>query len=158
MTEVPPIPTHTPQPQWDAPTIDARKLSKGAIVGIVLGGIALVLAFAALIIFAIIVPIFASQHRTASDVSAKVDVSTLGKDIAIYFVDHSEFPRLVAGGEVYVLTGEGTQVSTAQSPGVELGGLTGTGETDWCVWVTHPEGEYKSFQYSALGGLEQGSC
>src|SRR3712207_6044133 len=48
------------------------------------------------ILAAIAIPVFLSQRAKAQDSSAKADVSTIGKEIATYFVDASTAPSNVA--------------------------------------------------------------
>jgi type II secretory pathway pseudopilin PulG len=91
-----------------------------------------------------------------ADVSAQSDVATLGKEIATWYVDNDGPPPAVeASGGQYLV--DGYTVGDV-SPGVVLGGVTGTGMRDWCVWVTNPEGDLKNFEYSAERGLQAGTC
>ena len=87
---------------------------------------------------------------------AKADVALLGKEVATWYVDHEGGPPGVttSGGEYAV---DHVVVGTI-SPNVQFGGITATGATDWCVWVTNPNGDLKDFEYSAEWGLNQGSC
>ncbi len=108
------------------------------------------------ILAAIAIPVFLNQREKAADASAKADVSTLGKEVATWYVDHEGGPPSVttSGGKYlvdHVVVGE-------ISANVELGGITATGSTDWCVWVTNPQGDFKDFEYSAARGPGQGSC
>jgi type II secretory pathway pseudopilin PulG len=117
---------------------------------------ALVLLVVLGILAAIAIPVYLSQREKAADASTKADASTLGKEIATWYVDHAGGPPAVtvSGGEYSV---DHVAVGAASS-NVQLGGITGTGPTDWCVWVTNPEGDFKDFQYSADGGLQPGTC
>lgn len=92
----------------------------------------------------------------SADASARSDVSTLALGIATWYVDSTGAPPAVgvSGGQYVV---DGYPVGNA-SAGVVLGGVTGTGPQDWCVWVTNPEGDVKSFSYSAVLGLQNGTC
>jgi type II secretory pathway pseudopilin PulG len=130
--------------------------SKKAIsaIVIVVGVLALLVVIGILV--AIAIPVFLSQREKAADASAKADVATLGKEVATWYVDHAGGPPSVttSGGEYlvdHVVVGE-------ISPNVQFGGITATGSTDWCVWVTNPSGDLKDFEYSAEWGLAQGSC
>jgi type II secretion system protein G len=110
------------------------------------------------ILAAIAIPIFLSQRRKAEDSAAKADVSTLGKEIATWWVDAAAAPVVAEGTDSYTIAGE--DVSN-RSRNVELGGFEGTTATDWCVWVYNLSGDVAAddgFQYSAAGGLEEGSC
>jgi type II secretory pathway pseudopilin PulG len=108
------------------------------------------------ILAAVAIPVFLSQREKAADASARADVSTLGKEIATWYVDNDGPPPAVEtdGGAYYV---DGFRVATV-STDVVLGGQTGSGATDWCVWVTNAQGDLKDFQYSAYGGLQPGTC
>ena len=121
---------------------------------IVLGSVGLLMVIG--VLAAVAIPVFLSQRSKAADASAKADVSTLGKEIATWFVDHDGPPPAVeaVGGAYYV---DGVPVATV-SANVELGTVTGSGPTDWCVWVTNPEGDLKDFRYSAAWGLDSGTC
>lgn len=162
MTEsLPPMPEPAPAPTavpGDQAAPAKKKLGTGAIVAIVLGAVVLLGLIVVGILFAIAAPIFVSQQAKANDAAAKADVATLGKELATYFVDNDEFPSIEMDGSLYVMTGRNTGMVFEHYPGVELGGLEGTDYSDWCVWVTHPDGDIKTFQYSAAGGLAEGRC
>src|SRR5690554_6161165 len=49
------------------------------------------------ILAAIAIPVFLNQRKKAEDSAAKADVSTIGKEIATYFVDGAG-PVTIAGG------------------------------------------------------------
>lgn len=140
-------------PAQQAPRTGGSNKAMWALV-IVVGIPALLVVIG--ILAAIAIPVFLNQREKAEDASAKADVSTLGKEIATWYVDHEGGPPAVtvSGGEYsvdHVVVGE-------VSANVELGGITGTGATDWCVWVTNPQGDLKDYQYSASGGPEPGIC
>lgn len=131
----------------------ARKTHSGLIIGIVAGvGVLVVIG----ILAAIAIPVFLAQREKAQDSAAKADVATLGKEIATWFVDNDGAPPAVESlaGDYYV---DGIAVAPV-SANVVLGGQTGSGANDWCVWVTNPNGDLKDFEYSAQRGLAQGSC
>lgn len=109
------------------------------------------------ILAAVAIPIFLSQRKKAEDSAAKADVSTLGKEIATWFVDNTAMPTVASDGDVYTIGG--TTVGNV-SNNVVYGGITGTNATDWCVYVTNPQGDKAvvGFKYSAVGGLEEGNC
>ncbi|MBN2177225.1 MAG: DUF2510 domain-containing protein [Demequinaceae bacterium] len=105
-------------------------------------------------------PILRDENANAADTQAKSDVSTLGRDLAVYFVNHAgAVPEItVVDGEYRIAGASPPYDIETIGPGVEFGGVTGTNSTNWCVWVTHPDGKEKDFRYSALIGLEQGRC
>ena len=114
------------------------------------------------ILAAIAIPLFLNQRRKAEDAAAKADVSTIGKEVATWFVDTAAMPYVGTSSNTYVLGATaGTAVKVGnQSTNVVFGALSGTGSTDWCVYVTNPSGDKAKagFQYSASGGLTTGSC
>ncbi|MEX0913461.1 MAG: prepilin-type N-terminal cleavage/methylation domain-containing protein [Demequina sp.] len=117
------------------------------------------------ILAAIAIPLFLSQREKAEDSAAKADVSTLGKEIATYYVDGTTPPTVASDGTNYTI--DTTQVGRV-SNNVVFGGFiaedgvaaTPVTATNWCVYVTNPEGDIAvaGYQYSASGGLEEGSC
>ena len=116
------------------------------------------------ILAAIAIPIFLSQRKKAEDAAAKADVSTLGKEVATWFVDNSAAPVINASGGVYYLAATSSTLPADkvgnQSKNVSYGGMTGTTATTWCVWVYNLQGDKAkaSFEYSASGGLANASC
>ena len=116
------------------------------------------------ILAAIAIPVFLSQRAKAQDSAAKADVSTVGKELATYFVDNLTAPTLGTNAGRYTLTPSG---GTAQDIGkvstnVSLNAaVTGAGildSTHWCVSVTNNSGDVKTFKYSAKGGQDKGAC
>lgn len=124
------------------------------------------------ILSAIAIPMFLSQRQKAVDTAAKSDVSTIGKEIATVFVDTAPTSVTIKiENNHYWMTAEGTTVKDqdlgAASDGVVLGSTDGkatalSGTTisrdDWCIYVTAENGQQKNWQYSATGGLKQGTC
>ncbi len=134
-----------------------KGLGTGAIVAIVVGAFLLVTI---VVLAAIAVPVFEAQRAKAYDASARADVSTLGREIAIYYVDHDgPAPKIVVANGEYAFQ-DGTPVSRTSpvSANVKIGGQAGSSSIDWCVWVTSPDGDLKDFEYSAVGGLVPGRC
>lgn len=130
------------------------------------------------ILAAIAIPIFLSQRKKAEDSAAKADVSTLGKEIATWYVDNTAAPEIFTDGtppEAYHLRDASTTEAASPenkvgnvSNNVELGstgtvtalaGATPTAQ-DWCVWVFNEQGDKatEGFRYSSSGGLEEGTC
>ncbi|WP_062078880.1 prepilin-type N-terminal cleavage/methylation domain-containing protein [Demequina globuliformis] len=114
------------------------------------------------ILAAIAIPIFLSQREKAEDSAAKADVSTLGKEVATWFVDNTAGPKIeqASTGADYTI---GSEVVSKASDNVTLanGDNTGKDSTTWCVSVTNDKGDVskaKGYQYSAQGGLEEGNC
>ena len=120
------------------------------------------------ILAAIAIPIFLSQRKKAEDSAAKADVSTLGKEVATWFVDQSALPTVAVSGsapsQTYHIYATGPASADNKvgnvSKNVRLVGITGTNATDWCVAVVNLQGDKArtGFRYSASGGLEEGLC
>ena len=119
------------------------------------------------ILAAVAIPVFLSQRKKAQDTAAKADVSTLGKEIATWFVDNTGLPEVAQAnaGDPYTL-GDGTTMNDIgnASANVELhtnGDVPwGSDSTDWCIYVTNVEGDKAAtgYRYSAAQGLEEGTC
>jgi type IV pilus assembly protein PilA len=142
-------------------TYDEARHRKRIRLLVILGIVSVLLAAMAIVSLQVVArPILLKQEATAADTQAKADVTTLGRDIATYFLDNNGAPPHIAvvDGEYHIAGAPPPFDVEVVGPGVEFGGVTGTGPTDWCVWVTHPDGEYQDFRYSAVGGLEQGRC
>lgn len=128
------------------------------------------------ILAAIAIPVFLSQRKKAQDSAAKADVSTIGKEVATYYVDGLGSTAIGAmaitnvGGR-YVLNvtaAAGPPVVTAVaaqdlgkvSANVLLAAQSFKSGTSWCVSVTNPNGDKSAtgYKYSAVGGLGDGPC
>ncbi|MGZ4612988.1 MAG: type II secretion system protein [Kineosporiaceae bacterium] len=121
------------------------------------------------ILAAIAIPVFLSQRQKARDTAAKADVSTLGKEIATYFIDNTTAPSVAIVSGRYQVNGAD---AGKQSNGIGLittyGGTTTTGAsltttnmtpTAWCVAVRDTVGASPTvYKYSAQNGLENGNC
>jgi type IV pilus assembly protein PilA len=127
------------------------------------------------ILAAIAIPVFLSQRKKAQDSAAKADVSTLGKEIATYYVDgtgsdaNAGKPQIaISASGRYILTvnafnGEAavSQDLGKASNNVVLtpGGQFYTDGTAWCLSVQNPQGDkaVTGMKYSAAGGLVVGA-
>jgi len=113
------------------------------------------------ILAAIAIPIFLSQRKKAEDSAAKADVSTLGKEIATYWVD----AQGTTGATVSLTAAGRWEVNSVDvgkaSNNVELvspasGGSSGTTSTTWCVQVKNDQGDKTAgtgVKYSAKDGM-----
>ena len=120
------------------------------------------------ILAAIAIPVFLSQRAKARDTSTKADVSTIGKEIATYWVEPAATPVLTAtqaaaGADVLLLDNGAQFASIKVSSGTALqagvAGFTATPtDTTWCVGLTNANGDKKTYKYSAAAGLAFGSC
>ncbi len=130
------------------------------------------------ILAAIAIPVFLNQRKKGQDAATKADVSTIGKEIATYYVDGTGTPGVTVVAGRYVLNAAAVVGPPAEaaitnsdlgkpSANVTLAKQTFTSSTDWCVSATNAQGDKSKavtgattggFKYSASGGLEQGTC
>jgi prepilin-type N-terminal cleavage/methylation domain-containing protein len=119
------------------------------------------------ILAAIAIPLFLNQRKKAEDSAAKADVSTIGKEIATYFVDNVNVTGLAVGTAGtpahYSLSGGALAAAVdlgKVSNNVVLAAQSFTNPTTWCVSVRNPQGDKAvvGYRYSAAGGLEEGVC
>jgi type IV pilus assembly protein PilA len=116
------------------------------------------------ILAAIAIPVFLNQRKKANDTAGKADVSTLGKEVATYFVDNTVNPAVTgpASGRYTVNGLDAGKVSN----NIALTGFHGnsgtiagaTNATAWCVDVTVTGGTQTNYKYSATNGLASGTC
>jgi prepilin-type N-terminal cleavage/methylation domain-containing protein len=108
------------------------------------------------ILAAIAIPVFLNQRKKANDTAGKADVSTLGKEIATYYVDNTAAPVVTgpAGGRYTVAGEDAGKVSN----NIAFNSFTATSPTDWCVDVTVSSGSVTNYSYSAADGLAAGAC
>ena len=116
------------------------------------------------ILAAIAIPVFLSQRAKARDSATKSDVSTIGKEIASYYVDGPGPVFLGVSGSTATLY-EGTSTSGTQITQVNLSAGTAlrpsaaqtssNNSSNWCVALTNADGSTssKSWKYSASNGL-----
>ncbi|MGV8967934.1 MAG: prepilin-type N-terminal cleavage/methylation domain-containing protein [Cellulomonas sp.] len=121
------------------------------------------------ILSAIAIPLFLNQRKKAEDAAAKADVSTIGKEVATWFVDSSAVPVVNAAGNIYYLAAASSTAAADkignQSKNVVLGTSVINSSTDWCVAVNNASGDKAKtagttggFKYSSAGGLQTGTC
>lgn len=128
------------------------------------------------ILAAIAIPVFLNQRKKAQDSAAKADVSTIGKEVATYYVDGTTAPTGVAISTAtgttlghYILSvPAGTAPVTAAisqdlgkaSANNAVGAQFFTDSTAWCVTVKNDKGDkaVTGYKYSASGGLAEGPC
>jgi type IV pilus assembly protein PilA len=121
------------------------------------------------ILAAIAIPVFLSQRKKAQDSAAKADISTIGKEIATYYVDGTGSDANAGKPKVTIVAGRyvlnvaavnGEAVITDQDLGKAsannvLGAQFYTDGTAWCVSATNPQGDkaVTGVKYSSAGGL-----
>ncbi|WP_263730783.1 type II secretion system protein [Cellulomonas sp. SG140] len=119
------------------------------------------------ILAAIAIPIFLNQRKKAQDSAATSDISTLGKEIATYYVDATG-PLSVQTGSVALVSGRYqvnsvdvgkassiTPVVTYKEPSATD---TVADSTGWCVQITYSGGTQTVVSYSAQNGLVKGTA
>src|SRR3954447_8903309 len=117
------------------------------------------------ILAAIAIPVFLNQRKKARDTSTKADVSTVGKEIATYYVDGQGALTLTQAGGVgtpiNIASGATTVTDVKVSNGTKLvteSATAGTEDSTWCVELTNAAGDKQFFSYSAASGLLQTHC
>ena len=107
------------------------------------------------ILAAIAIPVFLNQRKKARETSAKADVSTIGKEMAAYYVDGA-LATTVAGTGTWSLTTPGPVVVTTGK--LSAGNVaTGAGTTaSYCAAVTTSDSV--TWTYSSTNGLSQTAC
>ena len=120
------------------------------------------------ILAAIAIPVFLNQRKKANDTAATSDVSTLGKEIATYYVDATtaltaaQVARSSATPARYTVNG--VDVGKASSNITAVTFVPGTTTTiqdaasTWCVDVPYSGGTQSRAKYSAQDGLVKGAA
>ena len=108
------------------------------------------------ILAAIAIPVFLSQRGQARDSSTKADVTTVGKEMATYYVDNEGLPPTVSVVGSSLMLGA-DRVGNA-SMGTAVSSQTGADNATWCVSMTNLGGTTRTYQFSAQGGLATGAC
>lgn len=117
------------------------------------------------ILAAIAIPIFLNQRKKANDSAGTSDVSTLGKEVATFFVDATALPSGVAvtGGKLQVNgadVGNASKTTTTAALTYTAGGTPDvtTASTTWCVTLNYTGGTGSVVYYSAEHGLQKTGC
>jgi type IV pilus assembly protein PilA len=100
--------------------------------------------------------LFGDDSGRYVDTNVKADVSTLGKEIATYYVDHIDPDPVITiqDGVYYLLDDPIGNVYV----GNKVTDQYYNSPSDWCVEVTNDRGNLKTFNYSAQDGLWDGTC
>jgi type IV pilus assembly protein PilA len=117
------------------------------------------------ILAAIAIPVFLNQRAKARDTATKADVSTVGKEIAAYYVDGTGAVFVAVTGTTATIypgtAATGTPITTVTlSSGTALNNQTGATANNWCVALTNAAGSSSNniWRYSSTGGLAAGAC
>ncbi len=111
------------------------------------------------ILAAIAIPIFLNQRKKAEDSAAKADVSTIGKEIATYYVDSTSAVTVAGGsGADWTLNTESIGNSSA-NVALKASPTSAMRATNWCVSVVNDSGDKTTttnggVSYSAKNGMQ----
>ena len=112
------------------------------------------------ILAAIAIPLFLNQRKKAVDTAARSDASTLGKELATWYVDNTGAPPTITGPSGGTYTIDGLDAGRV-SDNVAFKAASGTNNQDWCVAVDilNNAGTLTSVRYDAANGFtENGTC
>lgn len=119
------------------------------------------------ILAAIAIPLFLNQRKKAVDTAARSDVSTIGKEVATWYVDKTTAPTVSVAGTG---TSAKYQIGDAATANTDIGRVSNnislgtpkfTSSIDWCVVVNIATGQgtLTTVSYSAQDGLkDNGTC
>jgi len=117
------------------------------------------------ILAAIAIPVFLNQRKKANDTAATSDVSTVGKEVATWYVDATTATTTVgiAAGKLQVAgadVGNKSAATSAVAISYTPAGPTtaSAGATSWCVTLTYDGGTRSQVYYSAANGLSKTGC
>lgn len=121
------------------------------------------------ILAAIAIPIFLNQRKKAQDTAATSDVSTLGKEVATYYVDAtatlgSQASTVATANGRYTVNsvdvGKASNITPVityketASSSTDVAGAS----TTWCVQIGYSGGTQSVVSYSAANGLQKGTA
>jgi type IV pilus assembly protein PilA len=113
----------------------------------------------------IAIPVFYTQRAKAHDASTKADVSTVGKEIATYFVEGTgtlSLDFVTTPGSVVIADGGSYSTTVNLTNGTARptsGASSNLNDPDaWCVALADPQGAVNEYRYRATSGLEEGTC
>lgn len=110
------------------------------------------------ILAAIAVPVFLHQRAKGHDTAAKSDLTNLALFIVGEVSETDAVPTVEVVDASYVVNGK---LVVAASPGVVFGGISGTTARNWCIDMTHPQGDIAlnpGMMYTAVDGYAVGQC
>ncbi len=120
------------------------------------------------ILAAIAIPVFLNQRKKANDTAGKADVSTLGKEVATYFVDNATATTSLVSTQAATTTASARYLVNALDAGkvsnnvslksFNISPTPANVPTSWCVDVTVANGTQTSYKFSAANGLSAGAC
>ena len=111
------------------------------------------------ILAAIAIPVFLNQRKKAVDTAAKADVSTIGKEVATWYVDGDPTVSVATALSSARYTLQGNDIGkasngmTSATTTYVTAGAGDTNATTWCVTVVYAGGTNTAISYSAKNGL-----
>jgi len=113
------------------------------------------------ILAAIAIPVFLNQRKKAAETAAKADVSTIGKEIAAYYVDGTLALTITSASQVWTMTDSAdAEITTGKLSGKNTadGTAAADGQT-FCVAVDPSAtiDKAKVWHYNQ-DGLASGAC
>ena len=112
------------------------------------------------ILAAIAIPVFLNQRKKAAETSAKADVSTIGKEVAAYYVDGTDAltaAGATAGGAWTLSDTAGVVATGDLSNGNTVTAGSATDLSTYCFEVTNDMAGTSAWKYDQAG-LAKGSC
>lgn len=114
------------------------------------------------ILAAIAIPVFLSQREKAQDTATKADVTTIGKEIATYYVDGDPTGEVAVGKDAnnqYTVNAKVVGRSSQATIGAPTMTFHATDKANkWCVQLTNTNGGTQTWKYSPKSGLSSGAC
>jgi len=110
------------------------------------------------ILAAIAIPVFLNQRKKAVDSAGRADVSTIGKEIATYWVDGTAAPTLSLTSGRYLVNGVDAGRASSGISAPTLSPSSGMTASNWCVQVSVTGGSDTVESYSAVNGLSNTAC
>ncbi len=111
------------------------------------------------ILAAIAIPVFLSQRAKAQDSATKADASTVGKEVATFYVDGTTAPTVAQAGGRYTLNGEDIGKASDNVTYVAADSVFASA-TDWCVEFNNAQGSdgNETWSYDSANGLDNVGC
>ncbi len=114
------------------------------------------------ILAAVAIPVFLSQRAKAQDSATKADASTVGKEVATWYVDNATGPTVAqTPARRYEIGVLGNMVDIGKaSENVTFVQGTFASPTTWCVEFNNTQGSAgnQTWSYSAANGLDNVAC
>ena len=116
------------------------------------------------ILAAIAIPVFLNQRKKAEDAAAKSDVSTIGKEMATYYIDNEAYPAVrpsPRGGRYVLNAGRGHRRGRDRNQDRQARATyrhRATDDTTGASRQRTPRATRPDLQVLRPGGLERAAC